>query len=271
VLVVRISYRRHLKFDYSNIFWLLAAALFVLAEPASAQGVSAPPSSARKWEITDNSFLVEEAFNQEAGVVQNIFTWTRAHEGAWEAGFTQEWPAPGMTHQLSYTVAYASAPTTAGASVRGFGDTLLNYRYQLRKEDAAGPAISPRLSLILPTGRERDGLGAGTAGLQFNLPASKQFGDFYVHANAGYTWLPDVQRTTQVAASGIWRAAPMFNLMLEGVVELGEAVTVSPGFRRGWNVGDRQIVVGLAAPVTWTDGRSAGALLTYFSLELPFR
>ena len=204
-------------------------------------------------------------------MVQNIFTWTRGREGAWDASFTQEWPAPGMTHQFSYTLAYANAPTAAGASVHGFGDTLLNYRFQLRTEDAAGPAISPRLSLILPTGRESDGLGSGTAGLQFNLPASKQFGDLYVHANAGYTWLPDVQKTTHVAASAIWRAAPMLNLMLEGVVEFGEAATLSPGFRRGWNFGEKQLVIGLAAPVTRAEGRSTVALLTYLSYELPFR
>ena len=80
----------------------------------------------------------------------------------------------------------------------------------------------------MPTGREADGLGSGTAGLDVNLPASKQFRDVYLHANVGYTWLPDVQRTTHVAGSGIWRVAPMFNLMLEGVVVFGESATVSP-------------------------------------------
>lgn len=63
----------------------------------------------------------------------------------------------------------------------------------------------------------------------------------------------------------------MFNLMLEGVVELGESMTVSPGFRRGWNVGDHQLVIGVAAPITRADARSTAALLTYFSYELPFR
>ena len=53
--------------------------------------------SSRTWEITDNSFLVEEAFNQEAGVVQNIFTLdARRETAAGPRNFTQEWPAPGM-------------------------------------------------------------------------------------------------------------------------------------------------------------------------------
>ena len=63
----------------------------------------------------------------------------------------------------------------------------------------------------------------------------------------------------------------MLNLMLEGIVEFGEAVTVSPGVRRGWNFGDKQLVVGLAAPITRADGASTVALLTYLSYELPFR
>jgi hypothetical protein len=244
----------------------LALGLSLLGTPVWAQAQT-------KWEILDNSFLVEEAFNQESGVVQNILTWVRARDGTWGVGFTQEWPAPDTTHQLSYSLLFANS-----GEATGVGDVLLNYRFQLREETGNWPALSPRVSLILPTGRESDGLGAGGAGLDVNLPASKQLGDFYVHANAGYTWLPKVPRTHdvasgvwRVAASGIWRAAPMLNLMLEGLVQVGELVTVSPGVRRGWNFGERQIVIGLAAPVTLADGRTTTALLAYLSYELPFR
>jgi hypothetical protein len=113
--------------------------------------------------------------------------------------------------------------------------------------------------------------GLGTTGLDLNLPVSKQFGDFYVHANLGYTWLPDLQHITHVAGSGIWRVAPMFNLLFEGLVNVDQSVTVSPGFRRGWNFGEKQLVIGAAIPITRADGRSTAALLTYFSYELPFR
>lgn len=250
---------------YLRLFLTIA---LLLAAPCARVGAQTSPSpaTASKWEIVDNSFLVEEAFNQEAGVVQNIITWTRGRDGAWDGSVTQEWPAPGMAHQLSYTL-----PFSGTGLASGIGDVLLNYRYQLREEGAGGPAIAPRFSVILPTGRAADDLGRGTAGLQILVPASEQFGSFYVHANAGYTWLPDVQRTTLVGGSAIWRAAPMFNLMLEGVAQLGESVTVSPGFRRGWNVGDHQLVIGAAVPITRADGRSTAALLTYFSYELPFR
>jgi len=48
-------------------------------------------------------------------------------------------------------------------------------------------------------------------------------------------------------------------------------LTVSPGFRRGWNFGEHQLVIGAAAPVTRASGATDVALLTYFSYELPFR
>jgi hypothetical protein len=237
----------------------LVAACPLAARPAAAQ-------PADTWEILDNSFLVEEAFNQERGIFQNIFSWTRTGAGAWQGSFTQEWPAPAMRHQLSYTIPFSRADGTGGVN-----DTLLNYRFQLMEEGPGRPAMSPRLSLSLPTGNEDRGRGAGALGLQINVPASKQFGNLYVHGNAGLTWIHDVERTPFLAGSAIWRAWPMFNLMLEAVGEIDESFTISPGFRRGWNFGDRQLVVGLALPVTRSGGSSDAALLTYFSYELPFR
>jgi hypothetical protein len=53
--------------------------------------------------IQDNSFLIEEAYNQEAGIVQHISIF-RSYRGTsdFEAAFTQEWPLGGIKHQLSY-------------------------------------------------------------------------------------------------------------------------------------------------------------------------
>ena len=45
--------------------------------------------------------------------------------------------------------------------------------------------MSPRVSLVIPSGDEERGLGFGGWGWQFNLPVSKQVGDFYLHGNAG--------------------------------------------------------------------------------------
>src|SRR4030095_7303821 len=101
----------------------------------------------------DNSFLVEEAYNQEFGVVQHIQSFTRT----WESGaedyvytFTQDGPLnPAPRHQLSYTI-LALHNESVPASGFGIGDIFLNYRYQLVKNDTL--ALAPRFSVILPTG-----------------------------------------------------------------------------------------------------------------------
>jgi hypothetical protein len=76
--------------------------------------------------------------------------------------------------------------------------------------------------------------------------------------------------TPHVAASAIWRARPMLNLMLETMVQRKAGVTVSPGARVGLNLGDSQVVVGVAAPVVWSDGSALLSGFGYLSYELPF-
>jgi len=93
-----------------------------------AVGPSARPAVGQG--IADNSFLIEEAYNQERGVVQHISAWQRAlRSTAWAFTFTQEWPLVTQTHQLSYTI---PLQRTARPSTTGLGDAALNYRYQLR-------------------------------------------------------------------------------------------------------------------------------------------
>jgi hypothetical protein len=47
-------------------------------------------------------------------------------------------------------------------------------------------------------------------------------------------------------------------------------VTVSPGFRWGWNTGDAQTIFGFAVPVEFSNGSNDVSVLGYFSYELPF-
>ena len=54
-------------------------AAVVVLWPSVARAQPAEP-----FEVTDNSFFVEEAFNQEAGIFQNIFGWVRHRGGSWE-------------------------------------------------------------------------------------------------------------------------------------------------------------------------------------------
>ena len=75
----------------------------------------------------------------------------------------------------------------------------------------------------------------------------------------------------------------MFNLMLESfwlsqeIIEDADTgreslFTLSPGARGGWNIGDHQLILGVAVPVTWISGGDADAgMFLYFSYELPFK
>ena len=262
-----------------------------LSAPAQAQTTPLPSNSSRPFEIEDNSFFVEEAFNQEAGVVQTIFGGWFLESSGWAMTLTQEWPAPGIRHQLSATI-----PINRLNGADGFGDVALNYRYQLAEEGPGRPAIAPRATLLCPTGNAGRGLGVGAWGWQFNLPASKQVNNFYFHGNAGVTWYPRVRTTgtgetsapdvtlasPSIAGSVIYRLKPMFNLMLESAVSWQDAVAgpgrtststltiLSPGFRTGWNVGDAQIIVGAALPLTFSGGTTDTGVFTYFSYEAPF-
>ena len=145
----------------------LVSILLLSCIPAVVQSQDSSPPG-----IQDNSFLVEEAYNQEFGVVQHISSFTRLWGSKdWVYTFTQEWPVPGLRHQLSFTLPLQHAGSVPGSGA-GVGDALLNYRYQLLGNGEARVAFAPRLSLILPTGDPVLSRGQGAAGAQTNLPLS---------------------------------------------------------------------------------------------------
>ena len=86
---------------------LLAALLLsvsLAATEAAAQTPAAPvvTPGPEPFQILDNSFLVEEAFNQEAGIFQNIYNAILFDGGGWAMSLVQEWPVVSQAHQLSY-------------------------------------------------------------------------------------------------------------------------------------------------------------------------
>jgi len=245
--------------------------------------------------IQDNSFLVEEAYNQNFGVVQHISSFTRFFESKdWVYTFTQEWPVPGdERHQLSYTLALQHAGAFPGSGA-GIGDVLLNYRYQWVGNGDAKVAFAPRATLIFPTGDSTVGRSAGGFGVQTNLPVSVAINPKLVtHWNAGATFVPHVKDSIGNRAfsagynfgqSFIWLAKPRFNVMLETVYSASQAVTgpdktewnralfMSPGIRWAYNFKNGlQIVPGIAAPMGVGPSGGERALLLYLSFEHPFR
>lgn len=250
---------------------------------SSSPGLAADDDPRPAAGIQDNSFLIEEAYNQEAGVVQHINNLRRQGKD-WFYTFTQEMPIGSQTHQFSYTVPYSWLKTEFGHE-SGIGDLQFNYRYQLSLETADRPAIAPRISLIVPSGNDDKGLGVSSYGTQFNLPVSKIITDrVTLHGNAGLTHYFDVrgEKPTSYLLGGsmIYAVNRTFNLMLEGVHEWTESVndfgiiekersfTLSPGIRYALNFdGGAQVVLGAAAPIRFVEDKRDYGVFFYLSIE----
>ena len=266
------------------------ALAFAVLTPCLATGGSAQAPIP----IRDNSFLIEEAYNQEWGVVQHIFTFQRMRGvRGWEATFTQEWPAPAERHQLSYTVPLQRS--VVGATLEtGVGDIALNYRHQLRMPEGSAVAVSPRLTVLLPTGGEREGRGAGGVGVEVNLPLSIDLSSWLVsHSNVGGSWTPSARNAADEEASAqsfflgqslIWLVHPRLNLMLEALWSHDQAVTgadetewergvvIAPGARAAIDLrSGLQIVPGIAIPLGVGPSDGERGVYIYLSLEHPFR
>ena len=268
--------------------WLTCAVVAAVLAAGAASAEEKDPRLAAG--IQDNSYLVEEAYNQEAGVVQHIQTLQRQRDG-WQYIFVQEWPLGSQDHQISYAVPYSWIRNDMGQRVHGVGDVYLNYRPQIWTETDTRPAFAPRFSLILPTGSSSKGTGDGSVGFQFNAPFSKIVSDrVTLHANAGFTHLFDVDghhpTSYRLGGSAIYAVSRDFNLMLETVAEWEQTVnadrllereftyTISPGFRYAMNypqLADLQVVLGAAAPISFTQGKSTDyGVLLYLSFEHNF-
>lgn len=266
-------------------FCSLLAAVVAGAQQPGANGAPKP--------IQDNSFLIEEAYNQESGVVQHISTFARPIGSTlWSFAFTQEWPVGGARHQLSFTLPFARVDeTTRGRG--GVGDVGLNYRYQLVGNGDAAVALAPRISILAPTGSSRRGQGTGGTGVQLNVPLSIVLSDaVVVHSNAGATYTRRAHDALgnhsaaigyNLGQSVIWLVHPKLNVMLEGVwtqmeevVGPGEVVRktsllVAPGLRGAIDFpSGLQIVPGIAFPFGVGASRGERDVFFYLSFEHPF-
>jgi len=286
----------------------LGVAPFLGIDAAEEPTVGTPEKKeAAEGGIRDNSFFIEEAYNQEPGVVQHIsnLVWTRDDEDGVERVaidfvFTQEWPLGSQAHQFSYTVPlvwFEEEPDEGSREREGdVGDIFLNYRYQVA-DGSRGFAFAPRLSLILPTGDEEKGIGVGEVGVFTNLPFSFECESFAFHVNAGASAHSGVTtdlpgggtsperslRAFNLGASAIWIDSPVVQPLIETFAlfdqEIGDdgethdmtKVIVSPGVRWApYTSGSSQVVVGAALPIGVTDDAPDYGLFLYLSIEHPF-
>jgi hypothetical protein len=273
-----------------TLFVLLVAGLL----PTGGRGDDRPIDG-----IEDNSFLIEEAYNQEDGVIQHIFnalyTNDSRHRG-WAFTFTDEWPLFSEDHQISFTIPSLHL-RDEGQRQNGIGDVLINYRYQLLNEDKTLLAFAPRFSLILPSGSRHKGTGNGVVGYQWNLPFSKKVASrIALHANLGLTYLPKVRvpldlpgvplspkrslTSYNVGASAIYALSSHVHMMLEwiglseqslddlGKRERNFKSILSPGIRAAVvNTESLQSVIGLGLPIGLNRAAENYGVLFYLSIE----
>jgi hypothetical protein len=258
--------------------------------------------------MRDNGFLVEEAFNQEPGVVQHILTWVNQWDRSplgrtrdFTFNYTMEVPLFSQKHQFSFTTQLPASfeePVNAEPSqLGGLGDTLLSYRYQLLANDDFLWA-APRFTLMLPTGDKRFGLGTGRVGYQFNLPVSRYGNRFDFHFNGGVTFVPSVSVplpsgldspshdlwTYNLGLSAYWKPRTNLHFFLETLAlwtaeinDLGgrdnfTQVFVNPGLRYAvCQLEDVEWVVGASVPIGLNRSTPDIGIFIYLSVEHTFR
>jgi hypothetical protein len=238
-------------------------------------------------EIQDNSFLLEEAYNQEDGVIQHIQTFQLLKGDTWAYTFTQEWPVPTQAHQFSYTIPLEKLGKDEGRH-SGLGDIALNYRYQLIFKEGV-MAVAPRLSLILPTGDEKKGLGNGTVGYQFNLPLSLKLNErFITHWNLGMTFTPNAKESggakadtfnTNYGMSLVYLVNRNLNALVEfvgtseqsvvsnGLTENKNSFIINPGLRYAIDLKGLQIAPGISMPIGVGPSKGEYGVMAYLSFE----
>jgi hypothetical protein len=274
----------------NTTFWIrlcLLGSAFLLIASHVARGQAPPPVVAEP--VRDNSFLIEEAFNQPAGVVQHVMTIASPMDGGLTFTFSEEWPLGGMRHQGAYSIPVVRASV---GGLTGLGDVGLHYRYQLLGVEDGPWFVAPRLSVMFPTGDARLGMGAGGLTLETMLPVSVERAPFTLNANLGFAITPSARTgigavsrdvALRAAGSAIWAATRTLNLLVEASMDQASSrigstlasrereLTVSPGIRWAQDLpGGMQIVRGVAMPIRIAAGRAERNVFAYLSIEHSF-
>lgn len=265
--------------------------LLISALPAWTQE---PPAMQQPLSLRVNSFLVEEAFTQEVGVVEHIAAFhLSARSGSGEYSFTQEWPLFSARHQLSFVLPFQWEPT-ARQGATGMGDVEVGYGYQWIADDRSAIFVSPRLGLTLPTGDAERGRGAGAPGVEASLPVSiRVLQNVVASGSLGASYTPSARNPQgdeadvvgyELGGSLIWMAHPRFGLIAGAVWESGQEVDgpgetsrsndllVAPGIRATVDlVPGMQLVPGILVPIGLGSRDGVRSVSLFLSVEHPFR
>jgi len=235
--------------------------------------------------IEDNSFLVEEAYNQEPGVVQFINVWQKPTKtNDWTFTFINEVPVISQAHQFSYELPYSNNSSNNKSQLK---DVKLNYRYEVARSEMVTSTV--RLSVTLPTGNYKDGFGSGAYGYETALISSLKISDLWVqHWNFGGGIVPNSKNVSEDKAdisryffglSQVLLMTDNLNFMFEltgsqsqaivsnGVTSWEQELIVSPSVRYGIDYKGWQFVPGIALPTGFGASAGQNQQLGYLSIE----
>jgi hypothetical protein len=249
--------------------------------------------------IEDNSFLLDEAFTQEKGVMQFIsnFHWSNLGSNGMAYTFTHEIPVVNNHHQVSYTVQYHFSQPFGETRYSGPGDATIGYTYLVAGKDDWMMMV-PQINFIIPAGDPVKGLGHGGFGGNLGLALTKRLSSAIVtHYNISHTiiYQADYYMNTAhaenrkaeknikietFAAGVIWYPTSRFNLMFESVANYlndiqangsglrGWQLTSNPGLRFAADLHKALLVAGASFPYTFdVNSKGQAGIFVYLSLE----
>lgn len=242
--------------------------------------------SLRAEPVEDNSFLIEEAYNQEEGVVQFINVYTRNKKTKdWNYTFINEIPVFSQKHQFSYEIPFSH---NEALNKTKSTDLKLNYRNEFFRSDKV--VSTGRFSLNIPTGDYKEGFGSGKTSPEISLINSVAVSDKWIqHWNIGAGYAFKAKNTAGKVAdntnlfagvSNVYLITDNFNFMLETLFETAEStidtdqtewetnVVISPSLRMAIDYKGWQVVPGVALPVgVGPENKGTVELLGYLSIE----
>jgi hypothetical protein len=202
--------------------------------------------------LQSNDFLVDTPYLQDDDELQHTVTLTREGRRRWSSTFSEEIPLGSDKHQLTVTLPSRFFKTSSDRSV-GIGDLQIQYNYGLLGSSASRFAVSPGVSITIPTGSARKATGSGAVSLGFGLPVGIMLSDRWgLNTSAELSFTKKARNREgeranisdfELGQSLVWFAKPKLNFLIEAVWERSKAVAgdnlteteneafVSPGVR----------------------------------------
>lgn len=236
--------------------------------------------------IEDNSFLLEEAFNQKKEEYQFIQKYYTSTSGYVEYLLEIEAPlSDDETHQISLDISRIRPEEIPASS---FSDLNLNYRYQALNRN--GMILTEKIGLVLATGKVENETSNGAMGAQLMQVATFKFSErFMNHWNLGTTIFPEAEtaageKTILEFTGGtslINNYSDNLNFLLEAVLQTFESYDedknvnnelrfyLNPGLRFALDFDFKrtQVVPGVSFPVQYSDGEVRPGVFLYLSVE----